>query len=165
MFKKIKSFLFKNTSTRQTVAKNTIWGTISQIGGRMIKAIIILYAARVLGTAEYGVFSYTLTLAGFMSLFMDPGINSVLMRDTGRASDGDRRTIFSTTLIIKIALILIGVGIIVFIGPFFSTLPGAKELLPIAALILTFDTFREFLLSFVRGTERMEWDAGIFLFT
>jgi O-antigen/teichoic acid export membrane protein len=165
MLQKIKSFLFKNTSTKQTVAKNTIWLTISQFGGRLIKSGIIIYAARILGTAEYGVFSYAVTLAGFMSLFMDPGVNSVLVREIAKSPEEDRRKIFSTVLVIKLALIALGVGIIIFIGPYFSTLPGAKMLLPIAAFILMFDTLREFFLSLVRGIEKMEWDAGIFLLT
>lgn len=165
MLEKVKSFLFKNTSSKQTVAKNTIWLSISNFGGRLVKAIIIIYAARVLGTAEYGVFSYAVTLAGFMSLFMDPGVNSVVMRETAKSSDEERRRTFSTTLAIKIVLIAIGFGVIIFIGPYFSTLPGAKLLLPIAAFILMFDTLREFFLSLLRGMEKMEWDAAIFIFT
>jgi O-antigen/teichoic acid export membrane protein len=165
MFAKIKRFLFKNSSDKQTIAKNTIWLSISQFGGRFIKAAIIIYAARILGTAEYGVFSYAVTLAGFIGLFMDPGINTVLMKETAKSSESERRTTFSTIFAIKIVLIFIGAGIIIFIGPYFSTLPGAKMLLPIAACILMFDTLREFFLSLLRGMERMEWDAGIFIFT
>lgn len=165
MFQKIKSFLFKNTTTKQTIAKNTIWMSISQFGGRLIKAVIIIYAARILGTAEYGIFSYAVTLAGFMSLFMDPGINSVLMRESAKSSDDERRTYFATILVIKTVLLALGVGIIVYIGPYFSTLPGAKVLLPIAAFILMFDTLREFFSSLIRSMEKMEWEAGIFLFT
>lgn len=165
MFTKVKSFLFKNTSSKQTVAKNTFWLTVSNFGGRAIKAVIIIYAARVLGTSEYGVFSYAVTLAGFMSLFMDPGINSVLMREAAKSTDEERRRTFSTTFIIKIVLIFIGAAIIIFIGPFFSTLPGAGALLPIAAAILMFDTLREFFLSLLRGMEKMEWDTAVFLFT
>jgi O-antigen/teichoic acid export membrane protein len=165
MLAKIKRFFFKNSSTKQTIAKNTFWLSVSQFGGRLIRAIIIIYAARILGTAEYGVFSYAVTLAGFIGLFMDPGVNTVLMKETAKSSEENRRKTFSTTFAIKIALIFIGAGIIVFIGPYFSTLPGAKMLLPIAACILMFDTLREFFLSLLRGMERMEWDAGIFILT
>ena len=42
MFKKIKAFLFKNTTAKQTIAKNTFWLSISNFGGRLIKAIIII---------------------------------------------------------------------------------------------------------------------------
>jgi O-antigen/teichoic acid export membrane protein len=165
MFKKIKDFLFKNSSTKQTVAKNTIWLSISNFGGRIIKAGVIIYAARILGTDGYGVFSYAITLAGFLTLFMDPGINGILMRDASKASEEDRRKIFSTTFVIKIALLIIGVLVIIFIAPYFSTLPGAKALLPIVALVLAFDTLREFFFSLIRAMEEMQKEAGIFLLT
>lgn len=165
MWSKLKSFLFKNTSTKQTVAKNTIWLSISNFGGRLIKAVLVIYAARVLGTSEYGVFSYAVTLAGFLGIFIDPGINSVLMRDASKASDEDRRKIFSATMFLKIILIIAAASVIVFLGPYFTTLQGAEILLPAAAVIMGFDALREFLVSFLRSKEKMQWDAGIFLFT
>jgi O-antigen/teichoic acid export membrane protein len=165
MWDKIKSFLFKNKTDKQTVAKNTVWLTISNFGGRMIKAIIVIYAARVLGTAGYGVFSYAITLAGFLALFTDPGINSVLMRDGAKASDEERTVIFSGTILIKIIAIIASTILIIFLGPYFTTLPGAKILLPVTALILTFDSLREFFTSLLRSKERMQWDAGIYITT
>jgi len=163
--KKLRSFLFENTTTRQTIAKNTLWLTVSQFGGRLIKAVLIIYAARVLGAAGYGLFSYAVTLAGFLGLLMDPGINAVLMRDSAKSDEHNRLVIFSTTLWIKISLLVIGALIVIFIAPSFSTLPGAKVLLPIVAFILVFDTTREFFLALLRGIEKMQWDAGIFIFT
>ena len=165
MFEKIKQFLFKNTTTKQTVAKNTIWLSISNFGGRLIKAGVIIYAARLLGTSGYGVFSYAITLAGFLTLFMDPGINGILMRDVSRAGEEEQKKIFGTMLVIKIILLIIGVAVIIFIAPLFSTLPGAKLLLPIVALVLAFDTLREFFFSLIRAMEKMQWEAGIFLLT
>jgi O-antigen/teichoic acid export membrane protein len=164
---KILSFLFKNKNPKQTVAKNTFWLTVSNFGGKAIRAIIVIYAARALGAVEYGVFSYAITLAGFMSLIMDPGINTVLMRDASRSaeSEEDRRTIFGTTLVMKLVLLAAGVSIIVFIGPYFSTLPGAIVILPIVAFVLMFDTLRDFFLALLRARERMEWDAGITVLT
>jgi O-antigen/teichoic acid export membrane protein len=160
---KVKDFFFKNTSAKQTVAKNTIWLTISNFGGRLIKAGVVIYAARVLGTEGYGVFSYAITLAGFLTLFMDPGINGILMRDASKASEEDRKKIFSTTLVIKIFLLIFGVLIIIFVAPSFSNLPGAKILLPIVAIVLALDTLREFFFSLIRSMEEMQKEAAIFL--
>jgi O-antigen/teichoic acid export membrane protein len=165
MFEKIKSFLFKNTSDKQTVAKNTVWLSISNFGGRFLKAIVIIYSARVLGTAGYGVFSYALTLAGFFTFFMDPGINAILMRDVSKASEEERRSIFSTAFVLKLCLLAVGIFVVLAIAPYFSTLPGAKALLPIVALVITGDTLREFFSSLVRAREKMEWETGIFLLT
>jgi PST family polysaccharide transporter len=163
LIKKIKGFLFKNTSTKQTVAKNTVWLSVSNFGGRIIKAVIIIYGARVLGAAGWGVFSYAVTLAGFLTLFMDPGINAILMRDIAKSSKEEQERILSTAFVMKICLLIAGVLLVIFVAPFFSTLPGAKALLPLVALIITFDTVREFFSSFIRAKEKMEWEAGIFL--
>jgi PST family polysaccharide transporter len=165
MLQKIKSFLFRNTTAKQTVAKNTVWLTISNFGGRAIKAVIIIYAARVLGTAGYGVFSYVITLAGFCTFFVDPGVNYILMRETSKADETRQQELFSTTFVMKLTLIAATVLFIVFGAPHFSTLPGAKVLLPIAALVVAADTLREFFSSLLRARERMEWEAGVFLLT
>jgi O-antigen/teichoic acid export membrane protein len=163
MVQKIKDFLFKNTSNKQTVAKNTVWLSISQFGARIIKAAIVIYAARVLGAAGYGVFSYAITLAGFFSIFVDPGINSVLIRDGAKATPEERQSLFSTTLIMKAIILAFSVMVVIFIAPLFSTLPGAKLLLPLVALIIVFDSTREFLASLFRAEEKMQWDAASFL--
>lgn len=162
---RIRTFLFKNQTNKQTVAKNSFWLTVSNFGGRLVKAGVIVYGARVLGTSGWGVFSYAITLAGFLTLFMDPGLNNIIMREIGKVDDEKQRTIFSTTFAMKIVLLLAGIVVVIFVAPFFSTLPGAKALLPIVALILGFDTLREFLTSYARGMERMELDAAIFLLT
>ncbi len=165
MFQKIKDFLFKNTTVKQTVAKNTFWLSVSNFGGRLIKAIIIIYAARVLGTDGYGVFSYAITLAGFLTLFIDPGINGILIRDASKADDEEQRALFGTMFVMKIALMVVGIAVILFIAPLFTTLPGAKVLIPIVALVLALDTMREFFFSLIRAMENMQWEAAIFLLT
>ena len=162
---RVRTFLFKNQTNKQTVAKNSFWLTVSNFGGRLVKAGVIVYGARILGTSGWGVFSYAITLSGFLTLFMDPGLNNIIMREIGRADDEKRHTLFSTTLAMKIVLLLAGVAVVIFIAPHFSTLPGAKALLPIVALILGLDTLREFLTSYARGMERMEFDAAIFILT
>ncbi len=163
MFRKLKSFLFENKTAKQTVAKNTLWLSISNFGGRALKAVIIIYAARVLGTAGYGVFSYAVTLAGFFTFFVDPGVNSILVRDGSRANTEDRRELFSSSFILKLAFIAIGVVFVLSVAPFFSTLPGAKTLLPLVALIVVFDSLRDFFSSFFRAEEKMQWDAFTYI--
>ncbi|PIY59464.1 flippase, partial [Candidatus Wolfebacteria bacterium CG_4_10_14_0_8_um_filter_37_11] len=47
---------------------------------RLIRAAIIIYAARVLGAAEYGIFSYVLSFAGFFTIFADLGVSPLMTR-------------------------------------------------------------------------------------
>ena len=90
MLQKLKSFLFTNTSTRQTIAKNTFWLAISNIGGRLLRSIVIIYAARVLGANGWGVFSYAISLATFLTIFIDFGINAILIKESSQETVAER---------------------------------------------------------------------------
>ncbi len=160
-----KSFLFENKTRGQTVIKNTVWLSIANVGGRLLKAIIIIYGARVLGAADYGVFSYAVTLAGFFTIFIDPGINFVLIREGAKLSKERLRSLFAQTLIFKLGCIALSAFVVVAVAPIFSTLPGAKALLPLVALIVIFDNMREFFSSFFRAEEKMQKEAAAMLAT
>lgn len=166
MFQKLKAFLFENQTLRQTVAKNTLWLSISNIGGRLLRAIIIIYAARVLGASGWGVFSYTISLIGFLTVFMDLGIGAVLTRETARSENPrHKEEIVSTAFFLKLALGAAGVLAVIFIVPHFATIEQAKAILPIVSFILIFDTLREFGASVARAIEKMQIEAGVYLLT
>lgn len=158
MVQKLRELLFKNRSTRQTVIKNILWLSVGNIGGRLIRAAIIVYAARALGAAEYGVFSYALGLAGFFTIFVDIGISSILTREVAQKPERASQ-LFSTTFWIKSALLLGTAILILFVAPYFSNIDAARALLPLVALLVIFDNLREFSNSFFRAKEKMELEA------
>ena len=166
MFRKIKSILFTNQTVRQTVVKNTFWLTVSNIGGRLLRAVIIIYAARVLGAAGWGVFSYAISLVGLLTIFTDLGISPTLTKETARVADPEHKSkILSTSFFIKAALLALGALVVVLAGPRLSAIGEAKRLMPLFALILIFDAMREFGFALSRAMEKMEREAGLYLFT
>ena len=160
MLGRIKSFLFTNTSLRQTAAKNLFWLSAGQIGSRIIRAFVIIYAARILGASEYGVLSYVLSLAGFFSVFADMGVNSILTRETAKKPE-DAPVYFATSFWIKAAMLAVTVLLVIFVAPHLSSIEAAKAIIPFVALLAVFDGFREFSGSFLRGKQRMELEALI----
>ncbi|MFA5083890.1 MAG: flippase [Candidatus Paceibacterota bacterium] len=162
MISKLKTFLFQNLTPRQTVTKNIFWLSVSQVGSRIFRAIIIIYAARVLGATEYGLFAYVLGFAGIFAIFSDIGVNALLTRDT--ASHPEERTkYFSTSFWIKLFLLTISAILVIFAASHFSRIEKAVYLFPLVALIVVFDGLREFAGSFLRGLEKMEWEAFIII--
>ncbi len=155
---KIKNFLFHNRNTRQTVVKNVFWLSAGQIGSRLFRALIIIYAARVLGAAEYGVFAYILGLAGFFTVFADIGVNSILTREAAKHPE-EADYYFATTFWIKITLLVLTSGLVIFLVPHFSKIEGANILLPFVALLTVFDGIRELSAAFFRSKEKMELEA------
>lgn len=164
MLKKIKLFLFENQTVKQTVLKNTFWLGFGNIAGRLIRAVVIIYTARKLGAADYGIFSYALSLAAFFTLFSDIGVNAILTKE-GAKKPLLRYEYFSTIFFIKIVLLIISLLLIFLLAPIFTKIPEALPLIPIIAFILIFDAIREFSSAYTRALEKMELEAGVFIFT
>lgn len=156
----IRKFLFVNTTEGQTVVKNTFWLFVSQIASRVIRAGLIIYAARVLGAFEYGAFSYALSLAALFTVFIDFGINALITRESSRDLEMQEKY-FSTALIVKLVLFAIIAGILVALRPLFIHQAGIGPLIPLIILIIGFDSLRDFAATLSRAWERMEVEAGV----
>ena len=158
MLSKVREFLFRNKTAGQTAVKNVFWLSAGQIGSRVFRASVIIYAARALGAEGYGVFSYVLGLAGFFTIFADIGINPILTREAAKEPD-KADYYFATAFWIKIALLLGTMLLIVFAAPYFSKIEEAKPLLIFVAFLTLFDGLREFQIAFFRSKEKMELEA------
>lgn len=160
MLKETRLFLFTNTGLRQTVVKNAFWLFSGQIMGRAIRAIIVIYAARVLGTAGFGVASYALSITAFFSILADMGVSTILTKKVAQ-NPSEQKRYFSTTLIIKCVCVVTSFLAIIILGPRITNIHEAEALLPLAALVLIFDSMREFMLALVRAREKMEYEAAL----
>lgn len=158
------SFLFKNTGLRQTVLKNTFWLFSSQLMGHAIRAIIVIYAARMLGAAGFGTASYALSLAGIFMIITDMGMGTVLTKAMVQHPD-ERERYFATAFFLRCLCASISFFAILAVGPLITRIPEAAALLPLAALTLIFDSMRNLAIAFVHAKEKMEWEAGLMLFT
>ncbi len=160
MITRIKSFLFENKSEKQTFLKNTFWLTAGNISSRLIRGLMIIYAARVLGTAGYGIFSYILSLAGFFTMFSDIGLTGLLTRELVQKPHDVQRYI-ATTLRIKLVITFVSVILTLFAAPLFITIDAARPLLPIVAILLAFDSLRGFTFSITRAKSKMEIESSL----
>ncbi len=160
MYTRLKELLFKNRGTRQTFLKNTFWLSLGEVGSRLLRAIVVIYAARALGAAQYGVFSYLVGLAGFFTIFADIGIRQIMIRGVSQhPSRSDEY--FATAFWLKIGLLALTSLIIIFAAPHFSKIPEAAALLPLVALLTVFDNLREFSAGYFRGKEQMQFETLI----
>ena len=164
MVKKIKSFLLENKNARQTVAKNTFWLFFGQIFSKLIKVVIIIYAARVIGATEYGAFSYALSLAGFFTVFTDFGINATITREASKDISAQEKY-FSTAIVIKTIVIAFIAFFVVVLSPVLFKEKEVAALMPIVIFIVGFDSLRDFGASLYRAWEKMEMEALVQIIT
>lgn len=164
MMQKIHSLLFENTSTKQTILKNTFWLTAGNTASRILRAVLILYAARILGTEGYGIFSYVLSVAAFFTVLSDIGLSSLLTRESVRQPE-KVKSYLSTTLAMKLGLIALTVLITVIGAPYFVKIDAALPLIPFIAVLLALDSLRGFAFSIARAENRMQFEAGLMMLT
>ncbi|MDE2001840.1 MAG: flippase [Patescibacteria group bacterium] len=158
MFSKIKQFLFENRSQKQTIAKNTVWLFSGQIGGRLLRTALVIFAARILGPESWGAFSYATTLVAFLLIFSDIGISAIVTRESARDITASNRY-FSTAFFLKSGLLVVCGAALMFLSPYLTTIPETRALLPIIALLLIFDSLRNFGFAISRAMESMQWEA------
>jgi O-antigen/teichoic acid export membrane protein len=155
---RIKNFLFVNTSSKQTIAKNTIWLVVGEMVSRFLRFFVVVYAARVLGAEGWGVFSYALGIGGLLMIFSDFGLSAYITRELTQGKENHQQLV-STAFFIKISVLIISTILVIILGPFIATVKEAAPILYLIAFILFFDSLREFGLAFNRAFEKMEWEA------
>jgi O-antigen/teichoic acid export membrane protein len=159
MFRRIASLLLHNKSERQTVIKNTFWLTVVSVGGKAIRAVLVIYAARVLGAESYGAFSYALGFVAIFIGFSDIGINMIMNRDLAKYPER-QEPILATGLAIK-GILMVLTYAAVFIAMPFASIAQARVLIPFLAASLLFDGMRDFGFSMTRANQKMEVEAFI----
>ncbi len=163
--RKTNSFLFVNQTTNQTILKNLTWLTIGKLGGRLLRVIIVIYAARILGATDWGMFSYAANLIAIFAVITDFGISPVLTRETSVGRGDTKSNIISNTFYVKIFFLSPAIIFLIFYASQLSVLAGMAPILGLFALMLVFDTFRQLGFSIIKAREQMEIQAGLHLLT
>ncbi len=148
----------------RTIIKNTLWLTGGQFIGRLFRAAIVIYAARVLGAESWGAFSYAIGIVAFLTIFTDIGVNALLTREMSRAT-GLAKKYIGTAIAIKLSLIaIVGVGTAITF-PYLTNIPEARLLIPILFIVFIADTLRDLGGAISRAIEKMEIEGGLTIFT
>jgi len=156
-FTDIRSLLFENNTTKQTIFKNTFWLSLSEGIGKILRAFLIIYIAKILGAAEYGIFTFALAFVSLFVAFFDFGLSNILTREFSK--NKTRENEFSAVLSLKILLGLMSI-ILIFITSFFITSdPGIQKIIWILAFFTFISQLPEIFYSFLRARQKMEYES------
>ena len=163
-FKILKTWLFQNNTDHQTIAKNTVWLLIGQIGSRLLRAAIVIYAARLLGAESWGAFSYALGIATFLTTFSDIGINALITKEASRQPELKNQYL-ATAFFTKTGILTILISGVFLFFPYLTKIPEAAAIMPILVFVFAFDSLRDLGSALSRALEKMQIEALINIFT
>lgn len=141
------------------IVKSAAWLFSGTLIGRTLRALVLMYSARVLGASAFGAFSLALSLSAIFTILSDMGVNSVMVRE-GVKSDETRKKYFSSSFFLKFPILIILSIAAIFISTAYSQrMPDLLSIMPYMILIFIFDSFRDLLCALARSYERMDLDA------
>lgn len=150
------SFLFENKTTKQTIFKNAFWVSFSAGICKAIRALIIIYIARVLGPLDYGKFSFALAFVSLFVSFFDMGISTMVTREFTKDNNKEE---FNSLIFLRIFLGALTVALIFFLSFFAVQSQQIRLLIWIMALASFLGQFPEIFYSFFRSREKMEYES------
>jgi O-antigen/teichoic acid export membrane protein len=163
------ALIFKNFSPRQTFIKNSFWLTSGKLLASVLRALIVIAAARLLGVSNYGSFALAMNFILIFSFLPEFGLTAILTRELAKRQTPvlyrDRYDIFSHIATFTLILSALTYGAILLTAKFFIKDSLALTLVPILGLMMTADVLREFIYSIFRAKEKMELQAGFHLIT
>ncbi len=115
-FVTLQDIFFRNTGTKQTIAKNTFWLGLSELSINLLKFALFIYAAKVLGDVGFGQFAFVSSFVAIFGIFFDFGLSEALTREFAKEvrNEQDTATLFSLQVFISVL-----VGALLSIASFF----------------------------------------------
>ena len=155
----IKKFFLENIGIRQTILKNAFWLTAAEAVINFLRLGLLIYVARVLGATEYGKFTFAFSFVSVIVIFSDLGVIDIITREFSR--DKEKEKEFPKILTLDIILSL-GALAIMILGSFIITSEQyIQQLIWILACFIISTSFFGIFLAFLRGRQKMEYEAGI----
>jgi len=155
----IKSLFFDNKSLKQTIFKNAFWLTVAEVINKLLKLVLIIYVARILGATEYGKFAFALAFIGLFGIFLHLGLPRIIIREF--ASDKEKEKEYPALFSLKILLSL-GTLVLILIGSFFVTPDSLiRKLIWILAIYTVVDSFFSIIYVFFKARQRMEYESWV----
>ena len=145
-----------SNSHPRPIRHNALVKLSSELIGRLALFALVLFAARRLGEAGFGLYNYALALGFVLAQLTDLGMQLVLTREIAAGPGGDR--LVPAALRLKIALSLVVAAILWFAVGGQTTDRGAVFLLSLLPLL---QSFPEFVGYIFRGRQNLTVEAWL----
>lgn len=145
-------------STVQKVAVNTGIILAGRFAELLIRLVPVIFMTRYLGSEGYGEYAYILAFVGFFGIFIDMGIDTVIVRET--SIDSSRMGKFVGNVLIMKFFLSIIVFIAALAGAYLLDVSNSKFTgIAIVSVILLFEAYKVPLDSYFRINLKMQYSS------
>lgn len=156
MFKKIKSVLLNNHSSKQTLFKNTFWLGQIEFFSKIILFFVTILIVRSFGPNNFGKFNLAFSYTSIIMILSDFGLNTVVTREIAKHPALIGKYL-SNILSLKIAVSILICIISLIIRPFLNGDPFIQKLFILCVVYNLVQNILNLLLAVFSGMEKMEY--------
>lgn len=154
--KNLKSYLFDNLSTKQTIFKNTLWLFLAK-GTGILMMILVIFSARILGATEFGKFSFALSFVSLFVIFYSFGLPGIIIREFAR--EKDKKEDFFSILSLQFLFTLVALVLMILGSLFITSDTYIREMIFILSAWSVINGFVMIFFAFFQAEQKMEYQA------
>ena len=143
----------------QRIATNSAFLLSSEVYSKVFRMILVMAAARILGDAAFGQYSFALAYASLFLIFTDMGVHQLLIREVAR-DKGKAFLFLSNALSIKGVLSVATLGIMILIVQFMKKPMDVRWTIYILSVSLILGSYIGLFQSLFNAFQRMKYDAA-----
>lgn len=147
------SNIYKELTKDKKLILNFFTQGIGQFFGRFLFFIFLMYSARVLGTKEFGIFSFALSVGYLAYTIMDFGLDHLSVKWVAR----ERKDIFYWLAVTRVGTTVLGLMLAIIISMFFDD--NVRHTLLVLSVGFVFFSLSNLSFSYFRGIEVMKWES------
>jgi O-antigen/teichoic acid export membrane protein len=145
-------------STVQRIAKNTTVLLVAQVASYLMGFFYMMYMARYLGAAGYGILSFALAFTGIFAIFGDLGLQWLTTREVARDKSLAPKYVANVTLM-KVILVALTFGLIALTINLMGYPQETIRVVYLLGLYVIFTAFTQMFYSIFQAFERMEFQG------
>ena len=145
-------------SAVQRIAKNTTILLVAQVASYLLSFFYMMYTARYLGPASFGILSFAVAFTGIFTVFSDLGLQLLTVREVARDKSLAPKYLVNVSLM-KIILVTITFGLIALTINLMGYPHETILVVYLLGLSIVFSAFTQMFYSIFQAFERMEFQS------
>jgi len=148
-----------NITLKSIIFKNTVWLALGEGISKILMFFLFVYAARIFGPEDFGIFNFALAFASLFLIFSNFGISEITTRELSK-DKGEIKN-YPAILLLKILLSLIVFVIIIIVSFLVIYDINIRKIIWILGIYILAHNFLMIVYSFYRAQRKMQFEALI----
>jgi O-antigen/teichoic acid export membrane protein len=144
--------------TIRTIAKNSLFYFIGQVGSCILSFFFFMQAARYLGAGDFGILSFALALAAIFGAFSDLGLRQIATREVARDKSLAAKYLANVAGIKIILVVIVSAGLVILVN-ILNYPQKTRYVVYLIGLSIVFNAFIQMFYAIFQANEKMEFES------